>query len=237
MNPTPSFIQKTVPVGRLMCNCQILVCPRTHEAALIDPGDEPHRILQAIEEIESRIASRIRVKALFHTHAHFDHIGATKAIKEFFMDRSRKEDASTPIPQIFLHQADEPMYQKLRMQASLFGFEGTDPLPIDRYFENEQKLRVGEMKFTILHTPGHSPGGVCMRLHEDSSLSIPETVFTGDTLFKGDIGRADLWGGDEPTLIRSIRNRLMVLDGDTLAWPGHGPSTTIGVESKSNPYI
>jgi hydroxyacylglutathione hydrolase len=221
------FIQKTVPVGRLQCNCQILVCPLTHDAVLIDPGDEPKKILSEIDAIESQLSAKIKVKALFHTHAHFDHIGATKAVKLHF----------NSIPQIFLHKADETMYLKLKTQASMFGFEGTDPLPVDQYFENEQKLKVGSMKFTIIHTPGHSPGGVCMRMHEDSATGIPETVFTGDTLFKGDIGRADLWGGDEPTLIRSIRNRLLVLDGDTIAWPGHGLSSSIGIEARTNPYI
>ncbi len=234
------FIQKTVPVGRLQCNCQILVCPLTREAVLVDPGDEPKKILAEIEAIETQLSAKIKVKALFHTHAHFDHIGATKAVKEFFQARANAAggaSAETPVPQIFLHQADETMYLKLKTQASLFGFEGSDPLPIDQYFENDQKLKVGSMKFTIIHTPGHSPGGVCMRMHEDSANAIPETVFTGDTLFKGDIGRADLWGGDEPTLIRSIRNRLLVLDGDTIAWPGHGLSSTIGLEAKTNPYV
>lgn len=232
------FIQKTIPVGRLQCNCQILVCPLTREALLIDPGDEPQKILGAIQEIEKQLNAQIKVKALFHTHAHFDHIGATKAVKEFFQKRAAEQQAvETPVPQIFLHKADETMYLKLKMQASMFGFEGTDPLPIDQYFENEQKLKVGSLKFTILHTPGHSPGGVCMRMHEDTATAVPETVFTGDTLFKGDIGRADLWGGDEPTLIRSIRNRLLVLDGDTIAWPGHGPSSTIGLEKSTNPYV
>ncbi len=242
MNSSSKFIQRTVPVGRLQCNCQILVCPLTLEAVLVDPGDEPKKILSEIEAIEKQLRetkpdAKIKVKALFHTHAHFDHIGATKAVKEFFQARANEDGGQSTVPQIFLHKADETMYLKLKMQASMFGFEGTDPLPIDQYFENEQKLKVGSMKFTIIHTPGHSPGGVCMRMHEDSATAIPETVFTGDTLFKGDIGRADLWGGDEPTLIRSIRNRLLVLDGDTIAWPGHGASSTIGLEKSSNPYI
>ncbi len=232
-----SFIQRTVPVGRLQCNCQILVCPLTHEAVLVDPGDEPKKILHEIEAIESQLSTHIKVKALFHTHAHFDHIGGTKAVKEFFKTRASQMGADSPIPQIFLHKADEPMYLKLKDQASMFGFEGTDPLPVDQYFEHEQKLKVGTMKFTIIHTPGHSPGGVCMRMHQDSKIALPETVFTGDTLFKGDIGRADLWGGDEPTLIRMIQTRLMVLDPDTIAWPGHGLPTTIGIEAKTNPYI
>jgi hydroxyacylglutathione hydrolase len=232
------FIQKTIPVGQLLCNCQILVCPLTREAVLIDPGAEPQKIEKAIEAIEAQLQEPIHVKALFHTHAHFDHIGATREVKEFFQKRAgSKENKSSPIPQIFLHKADEDMYYFLKKQAEMFGFDATDPLPIDQYFEDNQKLKVGTMKFTILHTPGHSPGGVCMHLHEDSQTSIPETVFTGDTLFFRSIGRSDLWGGDESTLLKSIRNRLLTLDSDIIAWPGHGDPTTIGQEKHSNPFL
>jgi hydroxyacylglutathione hydrolase len=232
------FIQKTLPVGAFQCNCQILVCPLTHEAVLVDPGDEPQKITRAIEDLETQLQSPIRVKALFHTHAHFDHINATRAVKEYFQERAaRSGDAHAPIPQIFLHRADEELYLNLKMQGDLFGFDTSIPLPVDQYFEDDQRLKVGSMKFTILHTPGHSPGGVCMNLHQDTAQGIPEMVFTGDTLFQHNIGRADLWGGDEYTLVKSIRNRLMTLDGDIIAWPGHGPSTTIGEEKLHNPFI
>jgi hydroxyacylglutathione hydrolase len=232
------FIQKTLPVGQLLCNCQILVCPVTREAVLIDPGAEPRKIEKAIEEIELQLQDHIRVKALFHTHAHFDHIGATREVKEYFQKRANsKSGTDHSIPQIFLHKADEDMYYFLKKQAEMFGFEGADPLPIDQYFEDGQKLKVGTMKFTIIHTPGHSPGGVCMHLHEDSQTSIPETVFTGDTLFLRSIGRADLWGGDEYTLLKSIKTRLFTLDADIIAWPGHGEKTTIGEEKHSNPFF
>lgn len=232
------FIQKTLPVGQLMCNCQILICPITREAVLIDPGAEPKKIEAAIEKIETELQAKIKVKALFHTHAHFDHIGATREVKEYFQKRASSGSAEdSPIPQIFLHKADEEMYHFLKKQAEMFGFEASEPLPIDQYFEDGQKLKVGTMKFSIIHTPGHSPGGVCMHLHEDSATAIPETVFTGDTLFQHSIGRSDLWGGDEYTLLKSIRNRLMTLDGDIIAWPGHGDSTTIGEEKHSNPFL
>ena len=232
------FIQKTLSVGAFQCNCQILVCPISREAVLVDPGDEPEKITQAIESIEAQLQSPIKVKALFHTHAHFDHIGATRAVKEYFQARAASSgEKNFPIPQIFLHRADEEIYQNLKMQGNLFGFETGEPLPVDQYFEDGQKLAVGSMKFTILRTPGHSPGGVCMNLHQDTANGVPETVFTGDTLFQGNIGRADLWGGDEYTLVKSIRTRLMTLDGDIIAWPGHGPSTTIGEEKQSNPFI
>jgi glyoxylase-like metal-dependent hydrolase (beta-lactamase superfamily II) len=225
------MIQKTLPVGQLMCNCQILVCPQTHSALIVDPGDEAHRILGALSEIEDSLKAKIQVKALFHTHAHFDHIGASREVKEHFLN------AGIEAPHIYLHQADEFIYSMLPQQAGRFGFKMKEPLPVDRYFEDGQKLAVGTLKFTILHTPGHSPGGVCFHLHSDSGLQIPEMVFTGDTLFRASIGRADLWGGDEALLVKSIRERLFTLDDDTCAWPGHGPSTTIGYEKRNNPYV
>jgi hydroxyacylglutathione hydrolase len=225
------MIQKTLPVGAFLCNCQILVCPDTRQAVVIDPGEEPKRILEAISEIEVQLGGTVEVKALFHTHAHFDHIGAARDVKEHFLAEG------IAAPRIFLHKADEFIYSNLPKQAARFGFQLREPLPVDRYFEDEEKLAVGKLRFTILHTPGHSPGGVCFRLHEDSALGVRETVFTGDTLFKEDIGRADLWGGDEAVLLRSIRNRLFTLDDDTCAWPGHGPSTLIGHEKRNNPHV
>jgi len=225
------MIQKTLPVGAFLCNCQILVCPETFQAAIIDPGEEPARILKTLSELESEVGRPIEVKALFHTHAHFDHIGGSRRVKEHYLN------AGITAPQIFLHQADEFIYSMLPQQAGRFGFKLDEPLPVDRYLEDEQKLAVGKLKFTILHTPGHSPGGVCFRLHEDRALKVPETVFTGDTLFREDIGRADLWGGDEETLLKSIRTRLLTLDDDTSAWPGHGPETSIGHEKRKNPYV
>ena len=226
-----SFLQKTIPVGRLQCNCQILVDSETREAVMIDPGDEPELILKEVAAIEAQLGGPLQVKALFHTHAHFDHIGGTRAVKEHFVK------AGLHAPLIFLHKADEFMYQMLPKQSAMFGFKNSDPLPVDRFFEDEEKLKIGAIKFTVLHTPGHSPGGVCFRMHEDGALKVPETVFTGDTLFREGVGRSDLWGGDGDLLVSSIRNRLLSLDDDTRAWPGHGASTLIGHERKKNPYL
>ena len=225
------MIQRTLPVGALQCNCQILVCPETRHALVIDPGDEAGRILEVLGQISQDLGHPVEVRALFHTHAHFDHCGATRKVKEHFVA------AGIRAPEIFLHQGDEFIYQQLEKQGSQFGFPLDPPLPVDRYLEDGQKLAVGSMKLTILHTPGHSPGGVCFRLHEDSAKGISETVFTGDTLFKESIGRSDLWGGDEETLLKSIRTRLFTLDDDTCAWPGHGPKTSIGHEKRSNPFF
>ncbi|MBS1958914.1 MAG: MBL fold metallo-hydrolase [Bdellovibrionales bacterium] len=238
-----SFIQKVVPVGRLMCNCQILVCPQTRETVLVDPGDEPEVILKELTAIEAQIGAPLKVKALFHTHAHFDHIGGTRRVKEAMIARASSGagacggDPTAAAPEIFLHKADEALYQMLPQQAAMFGFPPNEPaLPVDRFFEDNQELRFGAMKFSVLHTPGHSPGGVCFRMHEDSSSEVPEMVFTGDTLFRDSVGRSDFWGGDGRLLVKSIRERLYTLDGDTPAWPGHGSQTTIGHEKTSNPY-
>ncbi len=225
------MIQKTLPVGRLQCNCQILVCPQTYQAVLVDPGDESPRIISAIESIEQKLEHKIEVKALLHTHAHFDHISGSRGVVEHF------KNAGITAPSIYLHRADEFMYQMLPKQAAMFGFESDEPLPVDRFIRDEEILKFGELKFSVLHTPGHSPGGVCFRLHENSASQVPEMVFTGDTLFRRGVGRSDLWGGESQTLIKSIRERLFTLDDDTCAWPGHGSSTLIGEEKRENPYL
>jgi hydroxyacylglutathione hydrolase len=226
-----TFFQKTLSVGPLSCNCQILVSPETHEAVLVDPGDEGERIVSELKKIEAQLGIQLKVKALLHTHAHFDHVGGTRKVKEHFLN------AKIDAPQIYLHQADELMYSMLQKQGEMFGMPQDAPLSIDQFLVDEQTLQFGKMKFTVLHTPGHSPGGLCFRLHDDSALQIPETVFTGDTLFKESVGRSDLWGGDEKTLVKSIHERLLTLDGDTIAWPGHGFQTTIGHEKLKNPYL
>jgi len=219
-------------VGPFQCNCQILVCPKTNQAAVIDPGEEPEKILKEIDQIEKELGASIEIEALFHTHAHLDHISGTRKVKEAL---SQKQGDA--VPQIFLHQEDQMLYQNLKMQAQMFGFEVDEPLPLDQFFENDQELKIGQMKFSIYHTPGHSPGGVCLRLHEDSGLKASETLFSGDTLFQNSIGRTDLWGGDLDLLLKSIRQRVFILDDDTKVCPGHGPDTIVGVEKKDNPFL
>lgn len=222
------FAERTVVVGPFQCNCRILACPKTGHAVLVDPGDEPRRILQAIDKLDLP-GPRIQVKYLFHTHGHLDHIGAARPVKE-----ALSEDA----PSICLHADDEELYQKLRFQGSLFGLNHYEqPLPIDHYFKDGEPLRVGELKFTVLHTPGHSPGSVCLRLHEDSDLGVPETLFSGDTLFQGSVGRTDLWGADQDQMFRSIQRRILTLDDDTRVCPGHGPDTRVGIEKRENPFL
>jgi hydroxyacylglutathione hydrolase len=209
-----SLIHETAVVGPLQCNCALLACPKTLEAVLIDPGDEPQKIIAMVE------ARGVKVKYLLHTHAHFDHIGATGALKEKW--------GALPC----LHQADEQIYNNLPLQGKLFGMQFGNAPAIEKYFEDEEVLVFGEQKLKVIHTPGHSPGGVCFQLVGDD-----ERVFSGDTLFHQSIGRSDLWGGDERQLVKSIRDRLLVLRDETEVFPGHGPKTLIGVEKRSNPFL
>ncbi len=230
------YLEKNVVVGPFQCNCRIIVCPKTAEAAVIDPGDEPGKIISAIEKMEwahEGKSLRPKVKWLMHTHAHLDHIGGTRGVAEKLSSTSPSDGA----PKLALHHDDLFIYDILKKQGELFGMKYEDPLPINHFLKHEEEIAVGTLKFTVIHTPGHSPGGVSFRLHEDSALEVPETVFSGDTLFQGSVGRTDLWGADGGLMIRSIKERLLTLDGDTRVCPGHGGNSKIGIEKVSNPFL
>ncbi len=222
------MIEKTTVVGSFQCNCKLLACSRTGEALLIDPGDEPEEILKTLAETHLPSGAPLRLRYLLHTHAHLDHIGGTRAVREKLISQS---------PLISLHRDDEMLYQNLKMQGRLFGMECDDPLPIEHYLQDEEDLRIGDLRISVIHTPGHSPGSVCLRLHEASGTGARETLYSGDTLFQGDIGRTDLWGGDSDQIVKSIQTRLFTLDEDTRVCPGHGPDTAIGIEKRQNPYV
>ncbi|NBX76092.1 MAG: MBL fold metallo-hydrolase [Proteobacteria bacterium] len=208
------MIQKTFTVGPLQCNCTILACEKTLEAVIIDPGDEPQKIIQHLNQMG------VSVKYLLHTHAHFDHIGGTKGVK-----------AHTLAP-VCLHSGDQAIYEMLPVQGKMFGMHFESAPPIEKFLQDEETLRFGEHEIQVIHTPGHSPGGVCFKL-----TGGDETLFSGDSLFQGSIGRTDLWGGDYDQLIKSIKQRLLVLDDDIGVFPGHGPSTLIGKEKRNNPFL
>lgn len=213
-------------VGPLSCNCRCIACPETGEAALIDPGDEPEALQSWFAGLRTPSGKPLTLKWLLHTHGHFDHVGATRKIREV-----------TPGAVIALHQADDPMYRALPMQGERYGFEFDEPLPVEKFLEHGEDLRVGTLKLSIAHTPGHSPGSICLRLHEDTARGSVETLYTGDTLFRDNVGRADLWGGDEDLMFKSIRQRILSLDDDTRVCPGHGPNSTIGRERRQNPFL
>jgi len=234
------MIQKTMVVGPFQCNCRLFVCPHSGEALLVDPGDESEKILKHLQGTSLVGGQKITVKYLLHTHGHLDHIGATRQVKQAFAGSqisASPQTSANQAPQIALHRGDEMLYQALKMQGGLFGFNYEDPLPIDHYLEDGEILHVGSLKFSILHTPGHSPGSVCIRLHEDQALGAQELLLSGDTLFQGSVGRTDLWGANQDQMFQSIHRRILTLDDDTRVCPGHGPDTFIGIEKRENPFL
>jgi glyoxylase-like metal-dependent hydrolase (beta-lactamase superfamily II) len=189
----------------------------------VDPGDASFQILKMLETARVTVPD-LKIESIFHTHAHLDHFGATRPVVESL---SRLQGAR---PQVILHADDADLWKNLQTQGQMFGRTYDPPTEVDVWVEDGEVLEVGSLKFECLHTPGHSPGGLCFYLKD-------QEVYTGDTLFQGSVGRTDLWGGDHRTLIRSIQSRLMVLEEDLPAHPGHGPSTLIGIEKRENPFL
>ena len=185
-------------------------------AILIDPGDEVEQVLG--------IAAReqLDVQAILLTHAHLDHITGVGRAKAALGVES------------WLHEADLPLYQAVVQQGLLFGMQVSAQPPVDRFYVAGQALTFGGLRVQVHHTPGHSPGGVCLEVRHHKGA--PE-LFVGDTLFAGSIGRTDLPGGNHGVLIASIRTVLLAFDDVTVVHPGHGPSTTIGAERRSNPFL
>jgi hydroxyacylglutathione hydrolase len=204
---------RTVPVGPLQCNCSIVADPDAGEAVVVDPGDEPEKILRVLAE------TKCRAVALLHTHGHFDHIGGTAAVRR-----------STGAP-IRIHAADRPLYDSLPEQAGFFGLSAEPPLPPDGGFRDGESIPFGRFSLSVIHTPGHTPGSTCFHLGGE-----PAILFSGDTLFRRSVGRTDLWGGDTDTILASIRDKLFALAPETRVVCGHGPDTTIGEERRSNPF-
>lgn len=202
-------------VGPLACNCTIVGDTARREAVVVDPGDEPDRILDALA------ASGFRPVALVHTHAHFDHVGCSALLKRI-----------TGAP-IFMHSADRPLYQNLTEQGKSFGLTFDAPGIIDWLLADGDRITCGREEIQVIHTPGHTPGSLCFRMPGESG----DVLFSGDTLFRRSIGRTDLWGGSMPQILDSIKERLLTLPGGLRVIPGHGPETTIADEGKKNPFV
>jgi glyoxylase-like metal-dependent hydrolase (beta-lactamase superfamily II) len=200
-----------------MKNGFVLADETTREGVLIDPGDDVEDLLEAVA------AQRVDVRYILLTHAHLDHITG--------VGRAR---AALGVP-VILHQDDRPLYDALVQQGAAFGLRLEPQPPPDRYFEPGEVFRFGRYEIRWHHTPGHSPGGVCLEVTEPGSPR--KTLIVGDTLFAGSIGRTDLPGGHHPTLIASIKNVLFAFGDDAVVHPGHGPSTTIAEERRSNPFL
>lgn len=200
-----------LPNGQFGENCWLLADRRTGDAVMIDPGEEPAMFLA---ELDTR---RWTLRAIWITHGHIDHILGVAAVKR-----------ATGAP-VYLHPADRPLYDALAEQGAWFGLRADPPPPPDQALAAGQQLMVGGLEFTVRHTPGHSPGSV--------SFVGQGTIFGGDVLFNGSIGRTDLPGGDLATLMRSIQRDFLSLPDSTVVRSGHGPETTIGVERLTNPFL
>ena len=205
------MIIKKLEVGPIMANCFILGCESTKEGVVIDPGDDADRILMELAK------SGLKVKYLINTHGHFDHVGANKRMKE------------VTGAEIAVHPDDEPMFQELSRSSMMFGLSAENSPPADIRLNDGDEITFGEITLKVIHTPGHSKGGIC--------LYTKGYLFAGDTLFAGSIGRTDLNGGDYDTLISSIKEKLLVLEPETVVYTGHGPETTIGNEKRTNPFL
>ncbi|PWT82494.1 MAG: hypothetical protein C5B44_02050 [Acidobacteria bacterium] len=218
------MIIEEITVTAFQQHTRILGCEETGRAICVDPGDEAERISHAVDRLS------LQLQAIVLTHAHLDHIGAVASLKKL-----------RPEAKVIMHMADEFIYDELPQQPAWIGIPrsqwkslGMDfeapPRP-DEYFSDGQVYRVGELSFQIIHTPGHTPGHVV--LFEPTERK----VFVGDVLFAGSIGRTDLPGGSTAQLMDSIKNKLLPLGDDVEVYSGHGPTTTIGHERLTNPFL
>jgi hydroxyacylglutathione hydrolase len=205
------MITKMLVVGPIQANCYILGCERTREAAVIDPGDEVDRILMTLAK------EKLRCVCIINTHGHFDHSGANKRLKE------------ATGGQLILHEADAPMVLNQAASGRMWGMKVENSPPPDRYVKEGDIITFGDVSLKVLHTPGHSPGGI--------SLVTDRVIFVGDTLFAGSIGRTDFPGGDYDGLLQSVREKIFTLADDVVIYSGHGPETTVGREKRTNPFF
>lgn len=194
----------------------VAACERTREAVIVDPGDEVDELLGIVRDYD------LDVGMVLLTHAHVDHITGVAAAKEAF---------SVPV---YLHAADQFLYDAVVEQAAMFGFKARKQPPVDRFYD-ASPLVFGDCTVRVHHTPGHCPGGVCLEVRRAGEPA--RHLFVGDTLFASSIGRTDLPGGSYETLMRSITEVLLPLGDGAIVHPGHGPDTTIGRERAGNPFI
>ncbi|MBI5145392.1 MAG: MBL fold metallo-hydrolase [Candidatus Omnitrophica bacterium] len=206
------MILETVCVGSLEVNCYILAEGDGFPAIIIDPGDEANKIRQVLSR------HKLKPALVINTHGHIDHIGA---------------DDEWGVP-IYIHRQDAVLLKDTRLNLSSFLAQRyCVKSKMINLLEDGQSIELGKLRLKVMHTPGHTPGGICLLMQEPQN----KILFTGDTLFCQSIGRTDLEGADEHTLIDAIKDKLLKLSDDTVIYPGHGPSSSIGEEKRNNPFL
>jgi len=206
------MLVKKLVVGPIQANCFIIGDEKTNRGAIIDPGDDGELIWKTVEEMG------LDIRYIIATHGHFDHVGGMAYLKE-----------KLPKVPFLIHKEDIFFVEESKKSAFQWGISIDQVPDPDGYLEDGQKIEVGDIVLEVVHTPGHSPGGV--------SLLTGKRIFVGDTLFQGSIGRTDFRKGSMYQLKDSIRKRLYTLPEDTVVYTGHGPETTIGEEKKFNMFV
>jgi hydroxyacylglutathione hydrolase len=212
------MILGTAADGPFQKNGYVLGCERTKAAVYIDPGDEVEALLAFVAE------QGLTVQHILLTHAHVDHVSGVAAAK-------RRLQAP-----IWLHPADQALYDHAAAQGAMFGIQVEQPPPVDRYYSHPERIAFGDYVAEVRHTPGHAPGGVCLAVTKAGETGSP-ALFVGDNLFAGSIGRTDLPGGNYEVLMTAITDVLFAFPDDAIVYSGHGPATTIGRERRSNPFV
>ncbi|HAI20629.1 MAG TPA: MBL fold metallo-hydrolase [Clostridiales bacterium UBA8153] len=197
-------------LGELEANCYLVWCEQTGQAMVIDPGGDPAPVFQSAGR------RKLSVVLIVNTHGHVDHIAGNARLRQLTGAR------------LLIGAGDAPMLGNPALNLSSWVGESL-AMAADDLLNDGDRITVGELVFAVIYTPGHSPGGIC--------LHTAGAVFTGDTLFAGSIGRSDLPGGDTEQLMRSLEERLMILPGETMVYPGHGPTSTIALEKRCNPFL
>jgi hydroxyacylglutathione hydrolase len=227
------------PVGVLQCNCSLLFHSPSRRAIVVDPGDDAKTIFDCLKAYD------FPVVALWHTHAHLDHIGATKTFYEM-AEAWNKNKGHAP-PKIYLYQDDMWLYKNVNIQAALTGLHSFDVIQPTDLLVRQTTIEMPEL--ISFKTPGHTPGSACMRVEAECDFQAPKeffqtkaspnmkALFTGDTLFRRSIGRTDLWGGSLVEIEKSIRKSIYTLPDDYLVIPGHGAFTSVGEEKQKNPFV